>query len=235
MLAVVLPAGSAALQEGSYWTWSFLPTLCFWNSGACAVGVLWSGSLCHFWNRRKEPYLAQIKPKFSVKLLLFQIWERKISSCRQMGLVFLKCHRSKTVLGKQRGWKEIWMFLWHAQTLQSWMINAVSCYMAKTQGFSHPWILAEVFFGGSRQQCQNSSPSFNHYYCFIYTKVQHEKDPLPLKEPLQWCVTVCAEARICNGLLIRSSNKKNEVEACILFAVHLPASKKKKSPFLKHM
>lgn len=138
-------------------------------------------------------------------------------------------------VNREDGKKSECFYDMHSQTLQSWMINAVSCYMAKTQGFSHPWILAEVFFGGSRQQCQNSSPSFNHYYCFIYMKVQHEKDPLPLKEPLQWCVTVCAEARICNGLLIRSSNKKNEVEACILFAVHLLASKKKKSPFLKHM
>lgn len=106
----------------------FSQLLCFWNLGACAVGVLWSGSLSHFWNRRKEPYLDQIKLNFSVKLLLFPIWVRKISRCRQIELIFLKCHQSKTVLDKQRWVKEIWMFpVACTVTLQSCRINAAAC------------------------------------------------------------------------------------------------------------
>lgn len=108
------------------------PSSCAFETLGFVLSVR-SGSLSQFWNRRKEPYLYQIKLKFSVKLLLFQIWVRKISLCRRIELVFLECHQSKTVLAKQRWWKEIWMFLM-ACTVRLCSLARVIQYPATWQG-----------------------------------------------------------------------------------------------------
>lgn len=158
---------------------------------------------------------------------------RKRSLCRQIELIYLKCHQSKTVLGKQIWWKEIWMF--------PMTCTVRLCSLARLVQYPAPWQRLKASpTHGFWQKCalvgvgNNAKTPLHHLIITtaLFTRRFSLKRILShYKTSPVMCYCLCWSTEM-QWTFNSQQPRENEVEACILFAVYLPASKKPKKTSL---